>query len=180
MELWIPSSSKHLKPHTSTAALFNNLIQFLTCLYRTAINVRGFKPYEDNINQKQVSDDQEPYEDSGSQEPNEESDMSSAEGSENNDLGSHSDQISEVVSSEDERESEAENECPWSPIQDEAIARLDEELKELITKYQEMEYPRSVAEAKGHNILLSNYRKELRKVQIEKLEWMHGMKKNPR
>ena len=40
-----------------------------------------------------------------------------------------------MMSSEDERESEVKNECPWSPIQDVSLARLDDELKELITKY---------------------------------------------
>ena len=97
--------------------------------------------------------------------------MSSAEGSENNDLESHSDQSSDqVVSSEDERESKAEHECPWSPIQDEAVTRLDNELQELIIKYQKRGDPISVAEAKAHNILLPHYRKELRKILMEKLE----------
>ena len=95
----------------------------------------GQEPYEHSGNQEQVSGGQEPYEDRGSQEPNEDSDMSSNKGSENNDLESHSDQISEVMSSEDARESEVKNECPWSPIQDVSLARLDDELKELITKY---------------------------------------------
>ena len=105
--------------------------------------------------------------------------MSSTEGSENNNLESHSDQSSEVVSSEDERERKTEHECPWSPIQNETIARLDNELQEFIIKYQERGDPTSVAEAKAHNILLPHYRKELRKILMEKLEWMHGMKKDP-
>ena len=86
-------------------------------------NTSSQEPYEDSVSQEQVSDGQELYENS---------DMSSAEGNENNDFESHSDQSSEVVSSEDERESKAEHECPWSPIQDEAIACLDNELQELI------------------------------------------------
>ena len=141
-------------------------------------NTGGQEPYGDSSNQEQVSGGQEPYEHSGSQEPNEDSDISCTEGSENNDLKSHSDQSSEVVSSEYERESEAENECPWSPLQDVAIARLDDELQELITKYQERGDPISIAEAKTHNKLLPNYRKELRKVLMEKLEWMHELKKD--
>ena len=111
-------------------------------------NTSSQEPYGDSVNQEQVSDRQEPYEHSGSQEqvigsqepyedhgsrePNEDSNTSSTEGSENNNFESHSDQSSEVLSSEDERESEAEHECPWSPIQDEAAAWLDE-LQELIT-----------------------------------------------
>ena len=139
----------------------------------------GQEPYEHSGSQEQVIGGQEPYEDRESQEPNEDSDMSSTEGSENSDLESHSDQSSEVVSSEDERESKAERECPWSPIQDEAFARLDNELQELIIKYQERGDPTSVAEAKARNILLPHYSKELRKILMKKLEWMHGMKKDP-
>ena len=69
-----------------------------------------------------------------------------------------------MVNSDDEREGEVENELPWSSIQDEAIARLDDELQELISKYQEREDPTNIAESKARNKLLSNYRKELRKV----------------
>ena len=137
------------------------------------------EPYKHGGSQEQVSGGQEHYEDRGSREPNEDSDMSSTEGSEHNNLQTHSDQSSEVVSSQDERESEVENECPWSPLQDIAIVRLDDELQELITKYQERGEPISIAEAKAHNKLLPNYRKELRKVLMEKLEWMHELKKDP-
>ena len=89
-------------------------------------NTSSQEPYEDSVNQEQVSGGQEPYEHSGSQEqviggqepfedrwsqePNEDSDMSFTEGSEHNDLKSHSDQSIEVMSSEDERESKAERE----------------------------------------------------------------------
>ena len=141
-------------------------------------NTGSQESYGDSSNKEQVSGGQEPYEHSGSQEPNEDNDISCTEGSENNDLESHFDQSSEVASSEDERESEVENESPWSPLQDVAIAGLDDELQELITKYQERGDPISIAEAKAHNKLLPNYRKKLRKVLMEKLEWMHELKKD--
>ena len=101
----------------------------------------------------------------GSQELHEDSDMSSAEGSDVNFLESQSDLSSEVRSSDDEREGEAENEFPWSDSR-RAIARTH-------FKYQERGDPPRIAEAKARN----KKRKELRKVLIhEKLEWMHEMK----
>ena len=60
----------------------------------------------------------------GSQEPYEDSHMSSAEGSAVRFLENQSDLSSEVVSSDDEREGEFENKSPWSSILDEAIAQV--------------------------------------------------------
>ena len=101
----------------------------------------------------------------GSQELHEDSDMSSAEGSDVNFSESQSDLSSKVRSSDDEREGEVENEFPWSDSR-RAIARAH-------FKYQERGDPPRIAEAKARN----KKRKELRKVLMhEKLEWMHEMK----
>ena len=71
------------------------------------------------------------------------------------------------------------DENPWSTIQDEALARHEEKLENLIHELQENGYTSESAEAQAHNRMLPVYRKELRNILLNKLEWMHEIKKDP-
>jgi len=61
---------------------------------------------------------------------------------------------------------------PWSRILDEAQERREVQLNALVDEYE-----RTVAHLKAQNALLPLYRKELRKVLLEYLQWMRAMKK---
>ena len=90
-------------------------------------------------------------------------------------------QESEVSSqgTESSQEEETENLEPWSHIFDEAEKRHKIQLDALINQYQENGDSDNVARSKAVNVLVSVYRKELRKVLLENLQWMRAMKKDP-
>ena len=90
-------------------------------------------------------------------------------------------QESEVSSQgmESSQEEETENLEPWSRIFDEAEQRYKTQLNALINQYQENGDSENVAGSKAVNALVSVYRKELRKVLLENLQWMRAMKKDP-
>ena len=67
---------------------------------------------------------------------------------------------------------------PWWRIQDEVEKRHEAQLNALINEYEENGDPNNVARVKGENALLPVYRKELRKVLLEYLQWMRAMKKD--
>ena len=69
-----------------------------------------------------------------------------------------------------------EHESPWSRIQDEVEKRHEAQLNALINEYEENGDPNNVARVKAENALLPVYRKELRKVLLEYLQWMRAMK----
>ena len=65
-----------------------------------------------------------------------------------------------------------------SCIQDEVKKRHEAQLNALINEYEENGDPNNVAGVKAKNALLPVYRKELRKVLSEYLQWMRAMKKD--
>ena len=67
---------------------------------------------------------------------------------------------------------------PWSRILDEAQERHEVQLDALVDEYKRNGDSENVAHLKAQNALLSLYRKELRKVLLEYLQWMRAMKKN--
>ena len=90
-------------------------------------------------------------------------------------------QESEVSSqgTESSQEEETENLERWSRIFDEAENRLKTQLNALINQYQENGDSENVARSKAVNALVPVYRKELRKVLLENLQWMHAIKIPP-
>ena len=90
-------------------------------------------------------------------------------------------QESEVSSkgTESSQEEETENIEPWSRILDEAEKRHETQLNALINEYEGNGDSENVARVKAENALLPVYRKELRKVLLENLQWMRAMKKDP-
>ena len=67
---------------------------------------------------------------------------------------------------------------PWSRIREEVCNRNQAELEALINEYEQNVDSTEVAHGKAVNALLQVYRKELRKVLLEYLQWMHAMKKD--
>ena len=57
--------------------------------------------------------------------------------------------------------------------------RHETQLNALINEYEGDEDSENVARVKAENALLPVYRKELRKVLLENLQWMRAMKKDP-
>ena len=89
-------------------------------------------------------------------------------------------QESEVSSQETESsQEETENLAPWLRILDEAEKRHETQLNALINEYEGDGDSENVARVKAENALLPVYRKELRKVPLENLQWMRAMKKYP-
>ncbi|CAH3168332.1 unnamed protein product [Porites lobata] len=89
-------------------------------------------------------------------------------------------QESEVSSQETESsQEETENLAPWLRILDEAEKRHETQLNALINDYEGNGDSENVARVKAENALLPVYRKELRKVLLENLQWMCAMKKDP-
>ena len=87
---------------------------------------------------------------------------------------------SEVSSQETESsQEETENLAPWLRILDEAEKRHEIQLNALINENEGDGDSESVARVKAENALLPVYRKELRKVLLENLQWMRAMKKDP-
>ena len=64
-------------------------------------------------------------------------------------------------------------------IFDEAEKRHETQLNALINQYEENGDSENVARIKAENAVLPVYRKELRKVLLENLQWMRAMKKDP-
>ena len=67
---------------------------------------------------------------------------------------------------------------PWSRILDEAQERHEVQLNALVNEYERKGDSEIVANIKAQNALLPLYRKELRKVLLEYLQWMRAMKKD--
>ena len=67
---------------------------------------------------------------------------------------------------------------PWSCILDEAQERHEVQLDALVDEYKSNGDSENVAHLKAQNALLPLYRKELRKVLLEYLQWMRAMKKD--
>ena len=89
-------------------------------------------------------------------------------------------QESEVSSQETESsQEETENLAPWLRILDEAEKRHETQLNALINEYEGDGDSENVARVKAENALLPVYRKELRKVPLENLQWMRAMKRIP-
>ncbi|CAH3158533.1 unnamed protein product [Porites evermanni] len=89
-------------------------------------------------------------------------------------------QESEVSRQETESsQEETENLAPWLRILDEAEKRHETQLNALIIEYEGNGDSENVARVKAENALLPVYRKELRKVLLENLQWMSAMKKDP-
>ena len=76
-------------------------------------------------------------------------------------------------------EEETEHLEPLSCIFDEAEKRHETQLNALINQYEENGDSENVARIKAENAVLPVYRKELRKVLLENLQWMRAMKKDP-
>ena len=101
------------------------------------------------------------------------------EDSEESDFSQESEASSQGTESSREEEEETENLQPWSRILDEAENRHKTQLNALINQYQENGDSEDVARSKAVNALVPVYRKELRKVLLENLQWMRAMKKDP-
>ena len=67
---------------------------------------------------------------------------------------------------------------PWSRILDEAQERHEIQLDALVDEYKRNGDSENGAHLKAQNALLPLYRKELRKVLLEYLQWMRAMKKD--
>ena len=67
---------------------------------------------------------------------------------------------------------------PWSRILGEAQERHEVQLDALVDEYKRNGDSENVAYLKAQNALLPLYRKELRKVLLEYLQWMRVMKKD--
>ena len=67
---------------------------------------------------------------------------------------------------------------PWSCILDEAQERHEVKLNALVDEYERNGDSENVAQLKVQTALLPFYRKELRKVLLEYLQWMRAMKKD--
>ena len=74
---------------------------------------------------------------------------------------------------------ETENLSPWLRILDEAERRHETQLNALINENEGNGDSEKVARVKAENALLPVYRKELRKVLLENLQWMRATKKEP-
>ena len=67
---------------------------------------------------------------------------------------------------------------PWSRILDEAQERHEVQLNALANAYERNGDSENVAYLKVQKALLPLYRKELRKILLEYLQWMRAMKKD--
>ena len=67
----------------------------------------------------------------------------------------------------------------WSRIFDEAEKRHETQLNALINEYEGNGDSENVARIKAENALFLVYRKEMRKVLLEYLQWMRATKKDP-
>ena len=106
-----------------------------------------------------------------------EDDDDDIESSQESEQSSQSSQSSEEMDSSGEEEEEHVD--PWSRIQNEVCNRNEAQLEALINEYEQNGDSPEVARIKAENALLPVCRKELRKVFLEFLQWMHAMKKDP-
>ncbi|KAL9986036.1 hypothetical protein ACROYT_G000097 [Oculina patagonica] len=107
--------------------------------------------------------------------PDDSGDESDDESSQESEQSSQDSQSSEEIDSSQE---EKEDIDPWSRIQDEVTSRHEAKLEALINEYEQHGDSSEVARVKAENALLPVYRKELRKVLLDYLQWMHAMKKD--
>ena len=98
------------------------------------------------------------------------------EDSEEGDFSQESENSSHGTDSSQEEETETLE--PWSCILSEAEKRHDTQLNALINEYEGDGDSENVARVKAENALLPVYRKELRKLLLENLQWMRAMKKD--
>ena len=99
------------------------------------------------------------------------------------------DEIS-VHSSEDENESPQstpessdseeidDGENVWDKLQDEAINRHHDEWQALVLQFEGNGDNNNLASVKATNALIPKYRKELREVLFEQLQWIHNLKRD--
>ncbi|KAL9952878.1 hypothetical protein ACROYT_G040203 [Oculina patagonica] len=107
--------------------------------------------------------------------PDNSGDESDDESSQESEQSSQDSQSSEEI---DSSQGEEERIDPWSRIQDEVTSRHEAQLEALINEYEQHGDSPEVARVKAENALLPVYRKELRKVLLDYLQWMHAMKKD--
>ena len=98
------------------------------------------------------------------------------EDSEESDFSQESEVSSQGTESSQE---ETENLAPWLGILGEAEKRHETQLNALINEYEGDGDSENVAPVKAETALLPVYRKKLRKVLLENLQWMRAMKKTP-
>ena len=67
---------------------------------------------------------------------------------------------------------------PWSRILDETDQRHEAQLNALINDYEGNGDSENVERVKAENVLVPVYRKELRKVLLEYLQWMRAIKED--
>ena len=96
------------------------------------------------------------------------------EDSEESDFSQESEVSSQGTESSQE---ETENLAPWLRILDEAEKRHETQLNALINEYEGNGDSENVARINAENAMVPVYRKELRKVLLENLQWMRAMKK---
>ena len=97
-----------------------------------------------------------------------------------NDRESPISQESEVSQTRQETDSsqvKTEHLDPWSRIQGKALKRHKGKLNALISEYEGNRDSDNVVCVKAENALLPVYRKYLRKVLLEYLQWVRAMKK---
>ncbi|KAL9972140.1 hypothetical protein ACROYT_G018393 [Oculina patagonica] len=107
--------------------------------------------------------------------PDDSGDDSDDESSQESEQSSQDSQSSEEIDSSQEEEEHID---PWSRIQDEVTSRHEAQLEALINEYEQHGDSPEVARVKAENALLPVYRKELRKVLLDYLQWMHAIKKD--
>ena len=85
-------------------------------------------------------------------------------------------EVSQASQGTESSQEETENLEPGSRIFDEAEKRHETQLNALINEYEGDGDSENVARVKAENALLPVYRKELRKVLLENLQWMRAIK----
>ena len=86
-------------------------------------------------------------------------------------------EVSQASQGTESSQEETENLEPGSRIFDEAEKRHETQLNALINEYEGNGDSENVACIKDENVLAPVYRKELRKVLLQNLQWMRAMKK---
>ena len=87
-------------------------------------------------------------------------------------------EVSQASQRTESSQEETENLEPGSRIFDEAEKRHETHLNTLINEYEGNGDSENVAHMKAENALIRVYRKELRKVFLENLQWMRAIKKS--
>ena len=86
-------------------------------------------------------------------------------------------EVSQASQGTESSQEETESLEPWSRIFDEAEKRHETQLNALINEYEGNGDWENVACINAENALVPVYRKELRKVLLENLQWIRAMKK---